>query len=122
MMLPLIAQLYSVGLPEPECEFRFCPGRKWKFDLAWPGAIPPLAVEIEGGLYGRGKKCPMCGRKAVGAHSSIQRLLSDLAKYDEAVILGWCVLRVTPEMVSTGEALALIERAFARRRQENEAL
>lgn len=118
--LSLIAQLHAAGLPEPSVEFRFVPRRKFAFDLAWEGTR--LAVEVEGGLFGRGKKCPLCGRRRVAGHSSIQRLKSDMEKYNLAATLGWAVIRVTPDDVDSGAALRWIERAFELRRQENEAL
>ena len=35
--------------------------------------------------------------------------MNDLEKYNTATLLGWRLLRVTPEMVSDGTALLLIE-------------
>jgi hypothetical protein len=42
----------AMNLPAPVLEYKFHPKRRWKIDAAWPGFR--LAVEIEGGLYGRG--------------------------------------------------------------------
>ncbi len=99
-------------LPPAEREYRFARPRRWASDYAWPEA--KLLVEIEGGLYGRGKPCPMCRRRGVGAHSSIQRLKSDLEKYNAAAILGYRLLRFMPEQVTSGEAVAIIKEFLAR--------
>lgn len=97
-------------IPPPIAEFRFSASRKWMFDWCWPERM--LALEVEGGIYGRGKPCPVCKRKPPGAHSSIQRLLSDMEKYNEAAILGWKVIRCQPEDLATGAVFALLKRAF----------
>jgi len=91
-------------------EFYFHPDRNFRADFAWPQHR--ILLEIDGGIYGRGKPCPTCGRKAVGAHTSIQRLKSDHVKLNEAAILGWIVLRQTPEQLENGEAGALVARAI----------
>jgi hypothetical protein len=102
-------------------EFYFCEARQWRFDFAWPGpgpnGTPGVALEIDGGIYGRGKPCPTCGRKAVGAHTSIQRLKSDHEKLNEGAILGWVILRQTPEQLESGEAGALVARAIHGRKR-----
>jgi hypothetical protein len=90
------------GLPTPEREWPVSNDRKFSFDWAWPEQ--KIALEIEGGIYGRGKPCPMCKRKAVGAHTSIERLKSDMEKYNLAAMLGWLVLRARPEQIDSGEA------------------
>lgn len=99
------------GLPDGAiAEFRFHKKRRWRFDWAWPSAR--VALEIEGGLFGRGKKCPVCGRRKVAGHSSIERTKTDLEKYNQAVLLGWRVLRVTPQQFKTGEAGRLVRLAI----------
>jgi hypothetical protein len=112
----LLAMLRAAGLPEPVREYPFAlpgSGRMWRFDYAWPGESGGgVALEVEGGLFGRGKPCPLCKRRAVGAHTSIERLLSDLAKYSEAAVLGWRVIRCTPGQVVSGEAMGWLERAL----------
>ena len=101
------------GLPRPEQEYRFSPPRRFAFDFAWPAIR--LAVEKEGGIYGRagkGKECPLCGRKAPGAHTSVERLLSDMEKYNLAAELGWRLLRFRPEHFKSGEAFVATKKAF----------
>jgi hypothetical protein len=98
----------SRGFPLPEKEFYFALPRKFQFDFCFVGC--KVALEIEGGIYGRGKQCPLCGRKAVGAHTSIERLLEDMEKYNTAAALGYVVLRFTPGQVSDGVAFGWLER------------
>lgn len=87
------------GLPEPVREHRFLPDRKFRFDLAWPEE--KLAVEIHGGrwIYGRHQR-PL----------GFQR---DVEKHNLALLSGWRVLIVLPEMIADGRALDLIERALS---------
>jgi len=97
---PIVQTIVAYGWPKPVKEFQFAHGRRWKFDYCWPGRL--LALEIEGGIYGRtGKKCMVCGRAAVGAHTSIERLLTDMEKYNAAAAGGYRVVRATPGMVNT---------------------
>jgi very-short-patch-repair endonuclease len=62
-------------LPLPEREYRFHPTRMWRFDFCWPQI--KLAVEIEGR----------------GRHQTFAGFREDTCKYNEAVRLGWRVLR-----------------------------
>lgn len=84
------------GIPAVEREFRFHPTRKWRFDIA--ARAHNLAVEVDGGSF-------------TGGHSRGKAYEAECLKYAEALILGWRVLRVTPQMVKSGQALALIRRA-----------
>ena len=83
-------------LPEPEAEYRFAAPRRWRFDLAWPALR--LALEVEGGTW-------VSGRHTRGAGFE-----KDCEKYNEAALLGWTVLRVTPGMIEDGRAVELVER------------
>ena len=74
-------------LNQPEREFVFHPGRKWRFDFAWPSNM--IAVEIEGR----------------GRHQSFGGFEADCYKYNAAALLGWRVLRYTPAMVMRGDAI-----------------
>lgn len=89
----------SIGVARPKPEHSFAaPVRNWKFDFAWLDA--KIALEIEGGIYQR------------GWHQSISGYLDDMAKYNEAALRGWLVLRATPQEVTNGEAFGFIYRAF----------
>src|ERR1700677_1074042 len=96
-----------IGRPVPE--FRFSPRRLWKFDFAWQ--LQRIALEVEGGMFGTGKPCPLCGRRGVAGHSSIERIKTDKDKYNAANLAGWMVLRCFPEDIASGAALTLLERA-----------
>lgn len=67
------------NLPLPVREHKFHPTRKWRFDFAWPDEM--VAVEIEGGIW------------VGGAHNRPKHFISDCEKYNNAVILGWRLLR-----------------------------
>lgn len=67
--------------PDAVREHRFHPIRMWRFDFAWPDR--KVAVEIEGGVFVRGR------------HSTGIGFTADTEKYNQAVILGWKVLRYT---------------------------
>lgn len=76
----------------PEREFRFCEGRKWAFDFAFPDQM--IAIEIEGGTnYGKSR------------HSYGVGFENDARKYNAATALGWKVYRYTTAMVQRGEAI-----------------
>ncbi len=97
----LLVQFRSAGVPLPLTQYRFCPTRKWAFDFAWPEQM--LAVEVEGGIWVRGR------------HNRGSGFLADCEKYNEAAILGWRVLRFPTELVDQGTALTTVERVFASR-------
>lgn len=88
----------SLGLPEPTPEYVFAPPRKWRLDWAWPA--DKIAVEVEGGAW-------IGGRHTRGAG-----YVKDMEKYNTAALLGWLLLRVTPQQISSGVAFGLLERAF----------
>ena len=93
------------GLQVPVKEYGFHPKRKWRFDLAWPDLWVfdgPLALEIEGGAFTGGR------------HTRGAGFVKDLAKYNEAVRLGWRVLRVLPNQLETPETLALVRACLER--------
>lgn len=89
----------SARLPKPEREYRFHPVRKFRFDFAWPDF--KTALEVEGGTFTNGR------------HTRPKGYESDCHKYNLATLEGWKVFRVTTDMVNKGEALNLLEQAFA---------
>lgn len=91
----LIAACKAAGLPAPVAELHFHPSRRWRFDLAWPDQ--KIALEIEGGAF---------SRRGPGRHTRPAGFREDVEKYGEAFCLGWTVLRVLPEHVTSGYALA----------------
>lgn len=136
--LDLWAQLAAVGIPAPELEWHFMwccscqrtdhvvndagvalcrrchelgPGvtgirfrheysheRDWRFDFAWPPQH--LALEVDGGTWNGGRHVRGAGYE------------EDCRKLNEALVRGWRVLRFTTDMVKSGEALELVERAL----------
>lgn len=93
----LAAQCAMGGLPEPQREYRFHGERRWRFDLAWPELR--LAVEVDGGAWVNGR------------HNRASGWMRDQEKLNEACVLGWRVLHVTPRQVDGWEAFGLVERA-----------
>lgn len=97
--LALLADLEAAGLAAGlEREYRFCEGRKWAFDFAYP--LRRLGIEIEGGTW-RG-----------GRHVRPLGFARDCEKYNAATLAGWRVLRFTTEQVSSGQALEVIGAAL----------
>ena len=99
LALSLDRQCELSGLPKPEREFRFHPTRKWRFDFAWPAQS--LAVEVDGGVYVQGR------------HTRGAGVEKDMEKFAEATIAGWRVLRVSTNQVTSGQALAWVQRLLA---------
>ncbi|MEM4217565.1 MAG: hypothetical protein QXZ09_06050 [Candidatus Methanomethylicaceae archaeon] len=88
----------AARIPKPTEEYRFVPGRRWRFDLAWPDRR--LFVEIDGGIWINGR------------HVRGSGWIQDAAKFNRAAIMGWRGLHVTPDQVRSGEALRLIKELF----------
>ena len=55
-----------------------------------------------------------------GRHTRGKGYERDCEKYNEAVILGWRILRVTTDMVSDGRAFDVVARALHQLRQERD--
>jgi len=92
----VLAQL--VGFPDPATELLFHPKRKWRFDYAWEEQ--KLALEVHGGIHPGGR------------HTRGRGFVEDRAKMNEATLLGWTVLEVTPEHIKSGQLRAWLLAAF----------
>ncbi len=79
-------------------ERKFHDKRRWKFDFAFPK--DRVAVEIEGGTW------------ISGRHNRGSGFIKDMEKYNHAALLGWRVLRFTPQQVLDGSAIAFIKRVL----------
>jgi hypothetical protein len=101
---PDLARLLRLyGLPAPVPQYRFARPRRWAFDWAYPDR--KVAMEFEGGIWSKGR------------HVRGRGYENDCRKYNEAAIMGWCVIRVTRRMVESGEWLLSVLAALAGRRQ-----
>ena len=97
----LAFQIKAAGLPEPVRQYLYAPPRRFRADFAW--LLPPpmsMLVEVQGGVFTR------------KAHGSVTGILADIERLNAAMLSGWRLFRVTPQMVQSGEALQLIERAL----------
>jgi very-short-patch-repair endonuclease len=93
-------QIQAAGLPEPLLQFRPVPVRRWRCDFAWVNPEARLILELEGATWAQGRHTRGAGFEA------------DCIKYDELVLAGWRIIRVTSGMVHDGRALTLLERAL----------
>lgn len=85
----LHCQAYKLS---PQREFEFFPGRKWRFDFAFPEQ--KLAIEVEGGTS--------FGNSRHGRGAGFEK---DAEKYNRAARMGWVVLRYSTRMVVEGSAI-----------------
>jgi hypothetical protein len=91
--------LSPFDLPEePVYEHRFHPVRKWRIDVAFPAHR--LAIEIDGGCYVQGR------------HTRGMGFIKDMEKHNMLTMMGWSLLRFTPQQVKNGEAIKTIHRWF----------
>ena len=94
----LVLHLRARKLETPVREHHFHPRRGWRFDLAWPDR--KLACEVDGGVHSGGR------------HVRGRGFEEDAVKLNEALLLGWRVLRVSTGQVKTGEAADWIAAAL----------
>ena len=82
-----------------ECvkEYKFHPTRKWRFDFAIPDY--KVALEVEGGVWTGGR------------HTSSTGFLKDIEKYNMATLMGWKVLRTTPDELYRLKTIEMIKNA-----------
>jgi hypothetical protein len=97
----MVAMMMALGLPQPEREYRFHETRRWRFDYAFPDR--KVALEVEGVT------------PAGGRHQRVKGYSADIEKYNEAALLGWVVIRATPEQMNRGMAFEWVLRAFNQR-------
>lgn len=94
-----IAKLFEdAGLPLPVAEHRFHPTRLWRFDYAWPAE--KIALEVEGGIWTGGR------------HINPAGFIADLEKYNAAAVLGWRIIRLTPNSIETLISVHLVREAM----------
>lgn len=99
-------QARDAGLPVPTVEWAFARaemGRQWRLDWAWP--LQRVGMECDGGAWVRGR------------HTRGKGFIEDMAKSNAAVLLGWRVLRYTPEQIDRGEWIEPCRAALSQRKE-----
>lgn len=93
------------GLPFPQLEYKFHKDRKWRADYAWPqhGVI----LEVEGAIW------------AMGRHTRGSGFIKDMEKYNAAALLGFKLLRVTPQALCTAKTIEMIEKILSKQELNN---
>lgn len=91
-------------------EFQFAADRKWRFDFIifllkggdWNAIDPPpsIALEVEGGVWTNGRHTRGSGFK------------KDMEKYNRAAVLGWRILRVTPDELCMQDTVDMVKEAL----------
>ena len=79
-------------------EWQFTLNRRWRFDYCISDEKAYAAVEIEGGVW------------VSGRHNRSMGFIRDMEKYNEAALLGYSVLRFTPDQVKKGESKLILQR------------
>lgn len=108
----LAFHIHALKLPQPVEEYQFHPERKWRFDFAWPELR--IAAECEGAV---GIRSTAAGKVYSGRHTSKAGFEADLEKYNEAVLLGWDVVRFSADTVTSGRAAETLERLIKLKRE-----
>jgi len=88
----------AVGVPVPVPEFKFHPTRKWRIDWCWPDQR--IGLEVDGGIWHAGR------------HTRGAGWLKDTEKLNAAAVLGFRMLRATPQQMATGEILTTLQEVF----------
>ncbi len=94
------------GLPRPEREWKFDAKRRWRFDYAWPEKM--VALEVEGGVWTGGR------------HTRGAGFVKDMEKYNRAAVLGWRLLRVTPDKLVSFGTFEMLREILGLREQRAE--
>ncbi len=87
-------------------ECRFAPPRQWAFDIAFPEHR--IAVEIEGGIFTRGR------------HTRPMGFIADCEKYNTAALMGWKVLRIHTRTINNGQAIKMLVGALENQKGEEQ--
>ena len=93
-------QIKAAGLPQPCPEYLAIPGRKFRFDFAWPEI--KLLVEVQGGTFAKSKT----------GHSSGLGINRDCEKTVLAQLAGWRVFPLDEKHITSGKALVWIQEAM----------
>lgn len=91
--------------PELEKEYKFCPTRDWRADYR----IGSLLIELEGGVYAKGKDGKQGGR-----HNRPGGFIDDCFKYNQAALLGYRLIRIATGMATAQYLSQIIEGIYAK--------
>lgn len=91
-------QCEQAGLPTPVREYSAIPGRRYRWDFAWPDKR--VLVEINGGTY------------AHMGHSTGSGIARDYEKSNLAMLAGWRTFVFDRRMVEAGTALDVTAKAL----------
>ena len=104
----LCCQIQEAGLDEGMVrELRAIPGRRFRIDFAWPDL--KLAVEVQGGLWTRGR------------HSRPMGIVKDYEKFNLLTLHGWRVLLLTSLDVRGEKGLEMIRDAISQSSSSSES-
>lgn len=92
------ALLEQERLPIPTPEHRFDAGRRWRMDYAWQQYM--VALEVEGGVWTQGR------------HTRGAGFLADMEKYNAAAVLGWRIIRCTPDDLLSIKTIVMVRCAL----------
>ena len=92
--------LEEEGLPLPRTEWEFSGRRKWRIDYSWPDPDEMVALEVEGGVYTRGR------------HTRGSGFMKDMEKYNALALAGYRLIRCTPNTLATQATIDLIREAL----------
>ena len=85
-------------LPQPERQYPFLKGRRYRADFAWPEQR--LIAEVQGGAWTNGRHTRGAGYEA------------DCERLNLATLAGWRILYFTTDMVTDGRAVATLRKAL----------
>lgn len=97
----LAFQLRALEIPF-EQQVKAIPGRRYTWDFL----VSDLLIEVQGGIW-----------RAKGAHNTGKAIMRDCEKLNLATLAGYRVLSFTADMVNSGEAVAIIEKAIGERNE-----
>lgn len=80
-------------------EFRFHPIRRWRFDFLLVSQIDQIAIEVDGGVFTKGR------------HTRGQGFEADCEKHNEAQLMRYRLFRFSTGQVKSGLAIDTIKRA-----------
>ena len=92
-------QLCLAGINPEDTEFFAIPGRRFRWDFAWPSK--KLLVEVQGAIWVK------------GGHSTGTGISRDAEKLNLATLAGWRTLILTAEMIKDGRGLKWIQEALS---------